>query len=256
MDEKMALPEELRVLRERVAEQARQLEEAKGELDAFLYSASHDLRAPLITIDSLAQLAVEGHGEALGADGLRFLTGIQNASRTMTRLVDELLRLSRASRAEVTLVSLDLSELASEVFEELRRREPEREVTFELGEVPAVLGDGTLLKQALAHLISNALKFTRSRERAVIRFGGERLGAEVACQLSDNGLGFDMKHRDRLFRPFEKLHSSVKLSGTGLGLAIVERIVRRHGGRVWAEGEEGKGATFGFAVRAAAEGEP
>ncbi len=227
----------------------RELKSVNNELEAFSYSVSHDLRAPLRAIDGFSRMLLEKQGAALDAEGNRLLDVILGNTARMSDLIEDLLVLSRTGRQELRTVPLDMKELAGEVCEELGASYPDRGIEFKVGDLPESRGDRILIQQVLVNLISNSVKFTGREDRAVIDVGsaGKDNGNNIYF-VKDNGVGFDMKHSDRLFGVFQRLHSSDEFEGTGAGLAIVERIVQKHGGRVWAKGEVGRGATFYFTL--------
>ncbi len=235
---------------------ATELESANRELDAFAYSVSHDLRAPLAFIEQFAHALEEDHGATLGEIGQRYLRLIHDNASAMSHLIENLLRFSRSGRQELRKQPVDMHALVSEVWSELQDAQRGRQIEFVLGSLPSVEGDPALLKQVWTNLMSNALKFTRECQTARIEIGAylchpplEKGEAEgVTYFVKDNGVGFDMDQAHRLFGVFQRLHSAEEYEGTGVGLAIVERIVRRHGGRVWAEGAANQGATFCFTL--------
>jgi signal transduction histidine kinase len=222
----------------------RELEGTNRELEAFSYSVSHDLRAPLRTIDGFSQILAEDYGERLDDEGLDYLARVRTASRHMAELIDDLLDLSRVGRRPLTRERVDLSALATGIAEDLRASEPDREVEFVIEDGVAARCDVGLLKVALENLMGNAWKFTSREEKATIRFGV----ADNAFYVSDDGAGFDAAYKDKLFGAFQRLHGPEEFEGTGIGLATVARIVHRHGGEVWAEGAVGEGATFCFTL--------
>ena len=222
----------------------RELAGTNRELEAFSYSVSHDLRAPLRTIDGFSQILAEDYAERLDDEGLDYLARVRTASRHMAELIDDLLDLSRVGRRPITRERVDLSALARDIAEDLKASEPDREVDFEIEEGAVARCDVGLLKAALENLIGNAWKFTSREERATIRFGV----ADNAFYVSDDGAGFDAAYKDKLFGAFQRLHGPEEFEGTGIGLATVARIVHRHGGEVWAEGAVGEGATFYFTL--------
>jgi len=228
----------------------RELEGANRELEAFSYSVSHDLRAPLRTIDGFSQILQEDYEPVLEEEGLDYLGRVRAASAHMAMLIDELLDLSRVSRRPLRREPVDLVSLAKEIIEVLRAAEPERNVEFVAGGDIKAYGDVSLLKVALENLLGNAWKFTEREEEARIEFGvGRRPGLPVPVYfVRDNGAGFDQAYSDKLFGAFQRLHGQDEFEGTGIGLATVARIIHRHGGRVWAEGEVGEGATFYFTL--------
>ncbi|MBE0556974.1 MAG: PAS domain-containing protein [Proteobacteria bacterium] len=241
--------------RKRMEEELRQksnhLEAANKELEAFTYSVTHDLRAPLRAIEGFSRMLIRNAGEKLDEDSRRRLGMISDNVRKMGQLIDDLLAFSRLGRAAVSPSHLDMGELAGEVWDELRGINPDRCLELGRGPLPAAFGDRALIRQVLANLLSNAVKFTRNRDAAVIEIGGSRNGSEVRYYVKDNGTGFDMRFYDKLFTVFQRLHSEEEFEGTGVGLAIVQRIIHRHGGRVWAEGEVDRGASFFFSLPAA-----
>ena len=245
-----------RILAERASKDLedanRELEGTNRELEAFSYSVSHDLRAPLRTIDGFSQILQEDYEDALDDEGLDYLGRVRAASRHMATLIDDLLDLSRVGRRPLRREPVDLSRLASGIIEELRASQPGREVEFVVGDHLMAWGDMSLLKVALENLLGNAWKFTAREPEARIEFGadgnpGPGFLAPV-YYVRDNGAGFDQAYSDKLFGAFQRLHGQDEFEGTGIGLATVARIVHRHGGRVWAEGRVGEGATFYFTL--------
>jgi signal transduction histidine kinase len=218
------------------------------ELGAFAYSVSHDLRAPLRSIDGFSQILLEDKGEALGEDGRGHLDRVRAAATRMGNLIDDMLLLSRLTRDDMRPQSVDLTALARVVVDELRAREPERKVEFESNGALPAKGDERLLRIALTNLLGNSWKFTRQQDPAHISFGGEVRDGQALFFVRDNGVGFDMRYAQKLFGAFQRLHSTKEFEGSGIGLATVQRIIHRHGGRVWAESEVGKGTTFYFTL--------
>ncbi len=233
---------------ERLRERTQQLEAANEALGSFTYSVSHDLRAPLRAINGYARILAEEHGDALNDESRRVLDVICSNARQMGRLIDDLLSFSRLGRAELDRHATDLDGLAHSVIDELRRLEPDRHVQVVMRPLPPAVADGTMLRQVFANLIGNAWKFTRERADATIEIGSLTEGDETIYFVKDNGAGFDMRYAGKLFRVFERLHRADEFEGTGVGLAIVQRVVQRHGGRVWAEASVGQGATFSFTL--------
>ncbi len=227
---------------------AAELEAANRELEAFSYSVSHDLRAPLRAMDGFARILMADHAGGLTAQGARILEKISENARQMSRLVDGLLSFSRFSRQAISPQPVPMDKLVAEVIESQRPHMEDRQVAFSVGDLPVSLGDPTLLRQVWTNLISNALKFTRGRDDARIEIGVCEADGEPAYFVKDNGVGFDMKYADKLFGVFQRLHSAEDYEGTGIGLATVQRIIHRHGGRVWATAEPGRGAVFYFTV--------
>jgi signal transduction histidine kinase len=230
-----------------------ELEATNRELEAFSYSVSHDLRAPLRSIDGFSQILVEDYADEIDEEGRDYLTRVRSASQRMGTLIDDILGLSRVTRGSMERERLDLGALAEEVAEELREARPERKVEFSAQKGLEVWGDPKLLRVALVNLIGNAWKFTAKKPEARVEFGlSERLshrGGVPVYYVRDNGAGFDEAYSAKLFGAFQRLHRADEFEGTGIGLATVQRVVRRHGGRIWAEGEVERGATFYFTLR-------
>ncbi len=235
-------------LERRVIERTTQLEAANKELEAFSYSVSHDLRAPLRSIDGFSRTLLEDYADRLDAQGANYLQRVRAASQRMAQLIDDLLELSRLTRAELRWAPVSLSALALAVAEELRHNHPERAVEFVIAEGLTAEGDARLLRIALENLLGNAWKFTAKRPQARIEFGAARRNGETIYVVRDNGAGFDMEYADKLFGAFQRLHSTAEFPGTGIGLATVQRIIHRHGGRLWAEGAVEQGAAFYFTL--------
>ncbi|MGO9837183.1 MAG: sensor histidine kinase [Polyangiaceae bacterium] len=221
-------------------------EEANRELEAFNYSVAHDLRAPLRGIDGFCQVLLEDYGETLDAAGQHHLRRVRDAAQHMGRLIDSLLALSRVTRAGLRSQRVDLSDLARTAAERLKESQPDRVVEFVIGDGFTAKGDSALLGAAIENLLGNAWKFTRNKPSARIEFGSIQEGGRTAYFVRDNGAGFDMAFVSKLFGVFQRLHPPSEFEGTGVGLATVQRIVHRHGGRVWAEGKVGEGACFHF----------
>ena len=233
----------------KVKERTAELRLANEELEAFTYSASHDLRAPLRRIDGFSSLLEEDCGERLPDEGRQHIAKIRAGCRQMAEVIDSLLKLSRVMRQEADFKEVDLSAMAAEIFAGLRENEPLRRVDFRAQPGLTAEGDRVLLGEVLENLLSNAWKFTGRTPAPRIEFGAERRDGELAYFVRDNGKGFDMKYAGKLFRPFQRLHAPADFPGTGIGLTTVQRIIERHGGRVWAEAEEDKGAAFYFTLR-------
>jgi signal transduction histidine kinase len=240
--------DEVHALNRTLERNVSELRALNDELASFAYAVSHDLRAPLRSIDGFSQILLEDKGPALGEDGRQHLERVRAAATRMGSLIDDMLLLSRLTRDEMRPRNLDLSALAREVVDELRAREPERRVEFESNGALPAKGDGRLLRIALTNLLGNSWKFTRGRQPAHISFGGETRDGEAVFFVRDDGVGFDMSYAKKLFGAFQRLHNTTEFEGSGIGLATVQRIVHRHGGRVWAESEVGKGATFYFTL--------
>ncbi|MDB6155389.1 MAG: domain S-box protein, partial [Chthoniobacteraceae bacterium] len=232
----------------RVSDRTTQLEAANKELEAFSYSVSHDLRAPLRAVDGFSVAVIEDYGELLPEEGRRYLETIRKGAQKMGRLIDDLLAFSRLSRTPLTSHTVDTGRLVQSVIEELHAERNGRLIDFRIGELPPCNGAIALLKQVWINLLSNALKYSQKRETAVIEAGCLVSTTENVYFVRDNGTGFDMRYADKLFGVFQRLHRAEEYEGTGVGLAIVQRIVHRHGGRVWAESQPGCGATFYFTL--------
>jgi signal transduction histidine kinase len=232
--------------RRRVQEKTAELAAANKELDAFSYSVSHDLRAPLRAIDGYARMLEEDCGERLGDEGRRLLGVVRTSSQRMGRLIDDLLAFSRAGQKPPARTHVDTVQLVQSIAAELARDFPSTQVS--VGKLPPVMGDGALLKQVWTNLIANAFKYSSKAARPQVEIGAKHEAGEDVFWTRDNGVGFDMRYAGRLFGVFQRLHGQDEFPGTGVGLAIVQRIVMRHGGRVWAEAKPGEGACFYFAL--------
>jgi light-regulated signal transduction histidine kinase (bacteriophytochrome) len=226
----------------------RRLQQAEKELDTLSYAVSHDLRAPLRSIEGFSQALLEDYAGRLDAQGQDYLQRVCAASKRMGQLLDGLLALSRAARAEMHPEPVDLSAVARQVAASLQREQPEREVEFVIGDGLVAQGDAQLLRSVLEHLLGNAWKFTARHVRARIEFGVSAQEGPRAFFVRDDGAGFDAAAAHKLFRAFQRLHAADEFPGIGIGLAIVQRIVHRHGGQVWAEGAVEQGAVFHFSL--------
>lgn len=244
--------EQIRQLNRELEQRVGELQAANSEVEAFSYSVSHDLRAPVRAMSGFAQILEEEHSTRLDEEGHRFLRVIRNSAGKMGELIDGLLALSCLGRRDMNTTEVAMTELARVVVEEVRQQEPGRLLDIDVHPLPTAQGDGAMLRQVFINLISNAVKFTRGRSPAVIEIGSLRNGGELVYYVKDNGGGFDMRYVHKLFGAFKRLHREGEYPGTGIGLALVHRIVHRHGGRVWAEGVVGQGATFSFTLPDAA----
>ena len=251
-DAELALRKLAEELEERFAARNADLSAANEELEAFAYSVSHDLRAPLRGIDGFSQAVLEEYSDSLDETGRDYLMRLRSASQRMGHLIDDMLSLSRVSRVELTKEQVDLSAIAASLAIELREREPDRQVEFVIEDGLAALGDFRFLSIVLENLLSNAFKFTSTRANARIEFGREAIDGEDAYFVRDDGVGFDMTYSDQLFVPFQRLHTEAEFPGSGIGLATIRRVIARHGGRAWAHGELDKGATVYFTLGATA----
>lgn len=236
-------------LEERVTQRTAQLETANKELEAFSYSVSHDLRAPLRAVDGFSLAMLEDYGPKLPSEGRRYLETIRNGAQRMGVLIDDLLSFSRLSRKPLAKQTVDTNQVVQDVLADLRDQQQDRQLELRIGDLPPCHGDPALLKQVWVNLVSNALKYTRKRDTAKIEIGSTSENGETVYFISDNGTGFDMQYANKLFGVFQRLHRAEEFEGTGVGLATVQRIVHRHGGRIWAEAELDRGAKFCFTLQ-------
>ncbi len=235
-------------LERRIRARTAQLEAANRELETFSYSVSHDLRAPLRTIEGFSEALIQDYGNSLDETGLSYLNQLRKGSRQMSRLIDDLLTLSRVTRKAIVKRDINLSEMAASISEEMKKNDPDRNVEFIIEPGVHVKADETLMQAALYNLLENAYKFTSKKEEAVIKFGRHRSDGIEIYFVKDNGAGFDPKYGTKLFAPFQRLHSYDEFPGTGIGLANVHRIISRHQGKIWVEAELNKGAAFYFTL--------
>ena len=246
-DDQRALNDKLTDSMASLMERTNQLETANKELEAFSYSVSHDLRAPLRAIVGFADVLRQEYADRLDSEGRRYLNIVIDNTRKMGVLIDDILTLSRLGRRDMRMLPVAIDRLARETFRERVLEYPDRKIELKIGPLPMAMGDASLLRQAMTNLIGNALKFTATRETAVIEVGARAEGGRVAYFVRDNGVGFNMKYVEKLFGVFQRLHGP-EFEGTGIGLAIVARVIKRHGGDVWAEGKPNEGATFYFTL--------
>mgnify|MGYP000700242724 CR=1 FL=1 len=235
-------------LEQRVVERTAQLEAANQELEAFSYSVSHDLRAPLRGVDGYVRMLLEDYGATLDAEGKRMLGVVSSEARRMGRLIDDLLAFSRLGRQQMVTTPIGMTHLAREEFGHLTSAAPDAAPRFELHPLPPAVGDPAMLRQVFTNLLANAIKFSRKQTHPVIEVGSRSGDGEITFYVKDNGVGFDEQYRHRLFGVFQRLHSEAEFEGTGVGLALVQRVIHRHGGTVWAESQPNEGATFYFSL--------
>lgn len=224
------------------------LETANKELEAFSYSVSHDLRAPLRAISGFSDAVIEDYAPRLDDQGKRYLGLIAENANKMGQLIDDLLSFSRLGRQEIRKTEIDMRALAKTVFEEISAQSPGRKIKFIIRSLPCVYGDKAMIQQVLTNLFSNAVKFTRPMNTALIEFGYAPEAVKNTFYVKDNGVGFDMQYVNKLFGVFQRLHAVTEFEGTGVGLALVHRIIARHGGQVWAQGKVNQGAVFYFTL--------
>jgi light-regulated signal transduction histidine kinase (bacteriophytochrome) len=242
-------------LERRVRERTAELEAANKELEAFSYSVSHDLRAPLRAVDGFSRILLDRFSRQLPEEAQSLLKTVITSAHHMGHLIEDLLRLSRLSRQPLSMRPVDMTALAQEVIDDQRRQNADRHVEVVTAGLPDCVGDRALLKQVFVNLLSNAFKFTGKTEHAVVEVGRIQQDGNPVYFVKDNGAGFDMAYAQKLFGVFQRMHRTEEFEGTGVGLSIVQRIIHRHGGRIWAESEVGKGTTFYFTLRASGNGE-
>jgi light-regulated signal transduction histidine kinase (bacteriophytochrome) len=246
--ERKRAEEEILRLNEDLKNHVVRLEESNRELDAFSYSVSHDLRSPLRHMAGFMELLQKRSWSQMDETNRHYMTIISESSKRMGMLIDDLLAFSRIGRSEMRTVVIRVKKLVQEAIRELREDAKERDIAWKIGDLPDIYGDPSLLRLVLVNLLSNALKFTRTRPRAEIEIGCTEEEDEFFFFIKDNGVGFDMDYAEKLFGVFQRLHHRDEFEGTGIGLANVRRIVSRHGGRAWAVGSPDQGATFYFSL--------
>jgi len=246
--ERKRAEDEIKKLNEALKHRAFELEAAYKELETFSYSISHDLRTPLVVIGGFSRVLLEKYSNHLDAKGQRFLSIIHSDAHKMLQLIDDLLTFSRSERQQMEQSDIDMGELARAVFEELKSILPDQTLRLDVKTLPPAQGDQSMIRQVFVNLLSNAIKFTRPKGAGVIQIGCMVKENQNIYWVKDNGVGFDMRYVDELFGVFQRRHNVDEFEGTGIGLAIVQRIIQRHGGQVWAEGEVNKGASFYFTL--------
>jgi len=237
-------------LEQRVAERTAELEASNKELESFSYSVSHDLRAPIRSIHGYANILKEEYASVLDAEAMRLIQTILRNSKRMGQLIDDLLAFSRLGRKELMRFEVSVQDIVHTIVEEQKSIEGDRLIEVKIDNLPNAFADLTTLRQVWINLVSNALKYSRDRERSVVEIGSFEKDQALIYYIKDNGAGFDMKYYDKLFGVFQRLHSQKEFEGTGVGLAIVQRIIAKHGGRIWAEAKLNEGATFYFTLNA------
>jgi signal transduction histidine kinase len=235
-------------LEQRITERTAELEATNAELEAFSFSVSHDLRAPLTQIHGFSSFLLDKHVAQLTEDGQKYLQNIKDGAQRMSALIDALLMLAKVSRKELKVRDVGLNSLVEEVSMEFSSETRERAIDWQVGSLPFIKCDYGMMRQVLINLMSNAVKYTRKREHAVIEISSKIIDGKQTILVRDNGAGFDMKYADKLFAPFQRLHREKEFEGTGIGLATVQRILHKHSGRIWVQSEPGLGATFYFTV--------
>ena len=239
---------EIAALHERLRQHVAELELANKELESFSYSVSHDLRAPLRAISSYSSILVQDYSQQIPDGARHLLSKVTDNAHRMGELIEHLLHFSQLSRQVLTHEPVNIEKMVAEILEEIRKEDAARPIQVRVGNLPAAIGDAVLLRQVFINLLANAFKFTRHTADAIVEVGSRIEGQETIYFVRDNGAGFDMRYAAKLFGVFQRLHSASEFEGTGIGLSLTQRIVQRHGGRMWAEGAVGKGATFHFTL--------
>ncbi|WP_415836113.1 sensor histidine kinase, partial [Pedobacter westerhofensis] len=231
-------------LEQKIIERTAQLEAANREMEAFSYSVSHDLRAPLRAINGFTQILIEDYAEQLDPDALDILNEIVGNSSRMGQLIDNLLEFSRFGKQNLTMVNINITEMVESIVAGLLKEHPDRQVSVTIKPLGDITGDKNMLKQVFINMISNAFKYSGKKEKAMIEIGSYEKDKQCVYYVKDNGAGFDMKYYDKLYGVFQRLHSSNEFEGTGVGLAIIQRIISKHNGSAWADGVVNQGACF------------
>ena len=238
----------LNEMNEKLKKRTEKLEEANEELESFAYSVSHDLRVPLRAIDGFSRIVLEDYENELDDEGKRLLRIIRENTKKMGQLIDDILLLSRAGRQEMNFTEINMEELTKKIFEEQKLSSNDENIYLDIKNIPPCHGDRTLMQQVLNNLIANSFKFTEPKKERIIEVGSIDNKDETIYYIKDNGVGFDMKYKDKLFGLFQRLHGNNEFKGTGVGLSIVQRVIKRHGGTVWGEGKLNEGATIYFSI--------
>ena len=238
----------LNEMNEKLQKRTEKLEDANKELESFAYSVSHDLRVPLRAIDGFSRIVVEDYEDKLDDEGQRLLGIIRENTKKMGQLIDDILLLSRAGRQEMKFTEINMEELTKKIFEDQKMSTNTDNIQLKINNIPPCYGDRVLIQQVLTNLIANSFKFTEPKEERIIEVGSTNNGNETIYYVKDNGVGFDMKYKDKLFGLFQRLHGADEFKGTGVGLSIVQRVIRRHGGSVWGEGKLNEGASIYFSI--------
>ncbi len=240
--------EDLNSLTTELKSEREKLEVSNKELEAFSYSVSHDLRAPLRAIDGFSRIFIEDYSKILDDEGIRLLNIIRENTQKMDKLITDLLSLSRVTRTQLTLSEVDMKGMAWSMYHEVLGNDDESKINININPLPKVYADTTLIRLVWQNLIGNAIKYSKPKDRIIIEIGGESANNENIYWVKDNGVGFNPEYKHKIFETFQRLHRADEFEGTGIGLSVVNRIISRHGGRVWAEGVEGEGATFWFSL--------
>lgn len=240
--------QKIELLQHALDESQAQLEAARLELERFTHSVSHDLRAPLRAIEGFSKILLEDYAERIDEEGQRYLKILESSGRKMTRLLDDLLQLSRLSQQEKKPCQVNMRELVGSIWLELHVPDAMRQIDFKCASLPQAWGDGALLRQIWTNLIDNAIKFTGRKDRAIIEISGHEEADRTVYCIKDNGAGFNMKSAGKLFDVFHRLHTDEEFKGNGIGLAIAQRLVRRHAGEIWANAKKDEGSTFYFSL--------
>jgi light-regulated signal transduction histidine kinase (bacteriophytochrome) len=240
--------DELRKQRDYLDKLVSDLEAANKELEAFAYSVSHDLKAPLRILDGFSEIVLQDYGDKLDKTGKDYLNSIRKSSQKMSQLINDMLKLSRISRAEMLNQDVNLSDMAQSIYNDLKSVQDDRQAEFIVTPGLVINGDRALLQILIQNLLDNSWKYTIKCPKTRIEVGAIEQNGKKTYFIQDNGIGFDMKYADKLFQPFQRLHGNQEYAGTGIGLAIVQRVIKRHGGHIWAQSETGKGATFYFTL--------